>query len=175
MSLVTKSRLSRAKLGAVLRVHKSHSDILNAFNKAANLPVYNYRNECLRKGVVTMKVDIPELLNRIRKCYIGDVSDECYGESDDIDVCISGVMKMTDEELEATVIHESMHYVCYIDRGYGKSCMCTRDEHQAMYFYGNDIQNYSTTTCVSCISPTKHYGKPNSDCCCPYRSLRIYE
>ncbi len=65
--------------------------------------------------------------------------------------------KMTDEELVTTLIHEALHYICYTDRGYGYRCMCTRDEHHAMFLYHRDIQDYPT--CVSCIETT------DCDCC----------
>ena len=37
---------------------------------------------------------------------------------------------MTMADFVSTIMHESMHYICKVDRGYGFVDMCTRDEHE---------------------------------------------
>ena len=152
MSLVTNARLARAKYQAVRRVIGNEDKIVDCFVRTAFMSAYCNRFSRPRQDVVGINIKISEILRRIRIAIITDVKDNCYGESDDEEVCISGVMKMTDEELITTIIHEALHYICYTDRGYGYNCMCTRDEHHAMYLFGRDIQEYPT--CVSCIETT---------------------
>jgi len=157
MSIVTNARLARAKYQAVRRVFGNEESIKESFEKTAHLSGFCSRFQRPRQDIVRIKVNTEEILKRIRIAIITDVKDNCYGESDDEEVCISGVMEMTDEELITTLIHESLHYICYTDRGYGWRSMCTRDEHHAMFLYHRDIQDYPT--CVSCIETT------DCDCC----------
>jgi len=152
MSLVTNARLARAKYQAVRRVIGNEDQIVDCFVRTAYMSAYCNRFSRPRQDVVGIDIKISEILRRIRIAIITAVKDNCYGESDDEEVCISGVMDMTDEELITTLIHEALHYICYTDRGYGYNCMCTRDEHHAMYLFGRDIQEYPT--CVSCIETT---------------------
>jgi len=157
MSLVTNARLARAKYQAVRRVIGNEDRIVDCFVRTANMPAYCNRFSRPRQKIARIYVKTDEILKRIRIAILTDVKDNCYGESDDVEVCISKVMEMTDEELVTTLIHEALHYICYTDRGYGYRCMCTRDEHHAMFLYHRDIQDYPT--CVSCIETT------DCDCC----------
>ena len=153
MSLVTPARLARAKYQAIRRVLGTEASVKESFERTGNMTGFCSRFQRPRQNIVRIKVKTEDILDRIRMTKIAEVKSECYGESDDIEVCISGVMEMTDNELIATIIHEALHYICYTDRGYGWRSMCTRDEHQAMYYYGRDIQDYPT--CVSCIESTE--------------------
>jgi len=149
-TLVTNSRLTRAKYQAVRRVIGSDNKIINVFTKVANQPGYCTRYQRPRQKVKRIKIKTEDILQRVRNAKLMNVSEQCYGESDDLEVCISNTMPMTEDELTATIIHEALHYICYVDRGYGFRCMCTRDEHLAMSYYGRDIQ-IPEDACISCL------------------------
>jgi hypothetical protein len=153
MSIVTPARLSRAKYQCVRQGLKSTSDIISAFYRAAdmpgkkwgycecsNFPDYCQWGPCARNEVTRITIDTDEFIQRIRMAKLDPVKDGCYGESDDCEVCISEIMEMTDEELRGTIIHEALHYICKVDRGYGYQWMPTIDEHTAMHIFGKDIQ-----------------------------------
>jgi len=138
-TLVTNARLARCKLQAVKRILDSPNRVLVAFERVARMSGHNYKGKCPRKRAIGLEINLEELIKRARMCEIGSVSDNCYGESDDMEVLVSGVLPMTDSELIGTIIHEALHYICKVDRGYSYCWMCTRDEHLAMEMYGNIV------------------------------------
>ena len=153
MSIVTPARLARAKYQCVRRALISTDEIKSAFLDAAKMPgnKWGYRicydnpdycqwGPCARNEVTRITINTDEFIQRIRMAKLYPVEDGYYGESDDCEVCISEIMEMTDEELRGTIIHEALHYICKVDRGYGYHWMSTIDEHTAMHIFGEDIQ-----------------------------------
>jgi len=138
-TLVTKERLARCKYQAVKRILNSPNHVLTVFERVARMSGHNYKDACPRKRAIGLEINLDELVKRARMCEIGPVTDGCYGESDDMEVLVSGVMPMSDYELTGTIIHEALHYICKVDRGYYYRWMCTRDEHLAMEMYGNIV------------------------------------
>jgi len=128
--LVTPARLARAKFRAVRLFMQHRDDIEAAFRSFC----FGQYDKCTR-----VKVDMDEAIQRARRCIIDPFLEKVWGESNDEDVAVSDEFPMTDAELVGTVMHEALHYVVRLDRGYGWRDLCTRVEHEVMAFLG-DIQ-----------------------------------
>ena len=127
---VTAARLGRAKFQAVRNL-MTHRDYINETFRSFCFGKYD---KCKR-----VKVDMDEAIQRARRCTINPFLEKVWGESNDEDVHVSDEFPMTDAELIGTIMHEALHYVCRLDRGYGWRDLCTRVEHDVMAHLG-DIQ-----------------------------------
>lgn len=127
--LITDMSLQRAKSRAIRQIRMYENEIIMMFNKVAKKTNTNSINTRVR-------VDIDEAIERCRSATLKEMKQ--YGICDEINVCISSSYPMTDSDLVATIMHESMHYICKVDRGYGWIDMCTRDEHEVFRRLGED-------------------------------------
>ena len=127
---VTQVRLARAKFKAVRLLMQYRDDIKTTFESFCFVAY----EKCTR-----VKVDMDDAIRRARVCKIDPFLENVWGESNDEDVAVSDEFPMTDAELVGTIMHEALHYVCRLDRGYGWRDLCTRVEHEVMEFLG-DIQ-----------------------------------
>ena len=84
-----------------------------------------------------VRVNMDEAVARVRRCEINRLLEGVWGESNNEDVHVSTEFDMTDPELVGTIMHEALHYVCRLDRGYGFRDLCTRVEHEVMEFMGD--------------------------------------
>lgn len=120
--LVTAMSLQRAKSRAIRQIRKFEKEILEVFIMVAKKTNTNSINTRIR-------VDIDSAIERVRNVSLKDMPKQ-YGICDEINVCVSSSYPMSNTDLVSTIMHESMHYICKVDRGYGWIDMCTRDEHE---------------------------------------------
>lgn len=126
---VTHMSLQRAKSRAIRQIRMYETEIVGMFTKVAKETNTNSINTRVR-------VDIENAIERCRTVKLKEMKQ--YGICDEIEVCVSSSYPMTDSDLVATIMHESMHYICKVDRGYGWIDMCTRDEHEVFRRLGED-------------------------------------
>lgn len=127
---VSQMRLQRAKSSAIRQIRLYEKEIVNMFTKVAKETNTNSINTRVR-------VDIESAIERARNVSLKDMPKQ-YGICDEIEVCVSSSYPMTQADLISTIMHESMHYICKVDRGYGWIDMCTRDEHDVFRRLGED-------------------------------------
>ena len=119
---VTEMSLQRGKSRAIRQIRMFQNEIIAMFTKVAKETNTNSIN-------TRVKVDIESAIERVRETTLKDMPKQ-YGICDEINVCVSNSYPMTMADLVSTIMHESMHYICKVDRGYGFIDMCTRDEHE---------------------------------------------
>lgn len=119
--LVTEMRLTRAKSSAIRQIRKYKKEIVEVFNLVAKETNTNSINTRVR-------VDIESAIERVRNVSLKDMPKQ-YGICDEVNVCVSSSFPMCHADMVCTIMHESMHYICKVNRGYGWIEMCTRDEH----------------------------------------------
>lgn len=119
--LVTQMSLQRAKSRAIRQIRIFKDEIIAMFTKVAKETNTNSLNTRVR-------VDIENAIERCRTVTLKEMKQ--YGICDEINVCVSNSYPMTMTDLVSTIMHESLHYTCRVDRGYGWIDMCTRDEHE---------------------------------------------
>ena len=118
--LVTQMSLQRAKSRAIRQIRIFQHEIIAMFTKVAK--------ETNTNSIHTrVNVDIEKAIERCRTVTLKEMKQ--YGICDEVEVCVSNSYPMTMTDLVSTIMHESMHYICRVDRGYGFFDMCTRDEH----------------------------------------------
>ena len=120
--LVTQMRLQRAKSRAIRQIYNNKDEIVAMFTKVASETNTNSVN-------TAVKVDIESAIERVRTTELKDMPKQ-YGICDEINVNVSSSFPMTQADLVSTIMHESLHYTCKVNRGYGFVDMCTRDEHE---------------------------------------------
>ena len=120
--------MARAKFFAARHMLQRRDDIEKCFTSFC----FAQYDKCKR-----VKVDMDEAIARVRRCEINSFLEGVWGESNDEDVYVSNEFDMTDPELVGTIMHEALHYVCRLDRGYGWRDLCTRVEHEVMEFMGD--------------------------------------
>ena len=119
--LVTEMSLQRAKSRAIRQIRIFQNEITAMFTKVAKETNTNSLNTRVR-------VDIENAIERCRAVTLKEMKQ--YGICDEINVSVSNSYPMTMTDLVSTIMHESLHYTCKVDRGYGWIDMCTRDEHE---------------------------------------------
>lgn len=118
---VTQMSLQRAKSRAIRQIRIFQNEIIAMFTKVAIETNTNSINTRVR-------VDIEKAIERCRTVTLKEMKQ--YGICDDVNVCVSSSYPMTMTDLVSTIMHESLHYTCKVNRGYGWIDMCTRDEHE---------------------------------------------
>lgn len=122
--------MARAKFFAASTLRQHRNEIAQCINDY----VFAEYDKCKR-----VRVDMDKAIQRARVCKIDPVLEGVWGESNDEDVWVSNEFEMTDPELVGTIMHEALHYVCRVDRGYGFRDLCTRVEHGVMEFMGDIV------------------------------------
>jgi hypothetical protein len=122
--LVSKKRINRAKKIVKLILEEEKVKIINAFKMLVKKK-YDSKK--------TVNVDIESAIECVNNTVLSKESDDIYGESDGEKIWISEV-KMSDEYLVGTILHESLHHICTLD---GKD-ICEKDEHYVMNYLGDD-------------------------------------
>ena len=80
---------------------------------------------------MNVKVDILGAIDMVENTTLHTDDEGLYGESDGVQIWISSV-KMSNEALIGTILHESLHNICTIN---GKD-ICEKDEHSIMESLG---------------------------------------
>lgn len=121
---VSKKRIRRATRIVKLILEEEEDKIVKAFKMLVKKR-YNSKKK--------VEVDIDSAIECVDNTVLSKESDEIYGESDGEKIWISEV-KMSDEYLVGTILHESLHHICTLD---GKD-ICEKDEHYVMNYLGDD-------------------------------------
>ena len=95
--------------------------------------IYGTYTKTRRTQIITQLI-----YDRIRMAELAPI-DDCWGESNDEYVHVSSKFNMSDADIQGTLLHEALHYIARIDRGYGYRDMCARAEHDVMKMLGEDV------------------------------------
>eukprot|EP00091_Calanus_sinicus_P024995 TRINITY_DN9295_c0_g1_i2.p1 TRINITY_DN9295_c0_g1~~TRINITY_DN9295_c0_g1_i2.p1 ORF type:complete len:158 (+),score=38.03 TRINITY_DN9295_c0_g1_i2:109-582(+) len=121
---VSHKRLQRAKPIVVLILQQEEKRITQAFVEFCK---GRYRGQ---NRVVTL--DFKAAIERVKDAKLQPDNEERYGESDGFTIWIAR-MKMSDEELVGTLLHEALHCIAIIDN----KEICAKDEHQVIRELGD--------------------------------------
>ena len=102
---VSKKRIRRATRIVKMILEEEEDKIVNAFKMLVKKR-YNSKKK--------VEVDIQSAIECVDNTILSKESDEIYGESDGEKIWISEV-KMSDEYLVGTILHESLHHICTLD------------------------------------------------------------
>merc|ERR1711874_393541 len=122
---VSHKRLQRAKSIVVIILAQEEKRITRAFVEFCKRR-YHGQNR-----VVTL--DFQAAIQRVKNAKLQPDNDERFGESDGFTIWIAR-MKMSDEELVGTLLHEALHCLAMIDN----KEICAKDEHQVIRELGDD-------------------------------------
>jgi hypothetical protein len=120
---VSQKRINRAKNIVKLILDQERNKIEKAFKIFARKKYYNQN--------VNIKVDINSAINMVENTILHTDDQELYGESDGTQIWITAI-KMSNEALIGTILHESLHNICTIN---GKD-ICEKNEHAIMVSLG---------------------------------------
>ena len=120
---VSQKRINRAKNIVKLILDQERLKIKKAFHTFAKKKFYNQN--------VNVNVDINCALNMVDNTTLHTNDEALYGESNGIQIWISSI-KMSNETLIGTILHESLHNICTINDKY----ICEKDEHAIMESLG---------------------------------------
>lgn len=120
---VSQKRINRAKNIVKLILDQERLKIRKAFHTFAKKKFYNQN--------VNVNVDINCALNMVDNTTLHTNDEALYGESNGIQIWISSI-KMSNETLIGTILHESLHNICTINDKY----ICEKDEHAIMESLG---------------------------------------
>ena len=123
---VSQKRINRAKTIVKLILQQEKNRIEKAFNTFAKKKFYNQK--------VNIKVDILAAINMVDNTTLHTDDQDIYGESDGEQIWISSV-KMSNETLIGTILHESLHNICTINN----KDICEKDEHAVMVDLGEKL------------------------------------
>ena len=123
---VSQKRINRAKVIVKYILQQKSNKIIKAFETFAKKKYYNQNP--------TTIVDIERAILMVENSTLY-TDDEClYGYSDGYSVYISAI-KMSNEALVGTILHESLHNIAMIN---GKD-ICEKDEHTVMKSLGEQL------------------------------------
>lgn len=122
---VSKKRIKRCVKIVELMLDENRNRITKTFYEFAKKKFYNKS--------VKVEVDIDSAIDAVNNTILHTDDDALYGESDGITIWISSI-KMSDEELVGTILHESLHNICTINN----KEMCEKDEHAVMRQLGDN-------------------------------------
>ena len=120
---VSQKRINRAKNIVKLILDQERLKIRKAFHTFAKKKFYNQN--------VNVNVYINCALNMVDNTTLHTNDEALYGESNGIQIWISSI-KMSNEALIGTILHESLHNICTINGKY----ICEKDEHAIMESLG---------------------------------------
>ena len=120
---VSQKRINRAKNIVKLILDQERLKIRKAFHTFAKKKIYNQN--------VNVNVDINCALDMVDNTTLHTNDEALYGESNGIQIWISSI-KMSNETLIGTILHESLHNICTINDKY----ICEKDEHAIMESLG---------------------------------------
>ena len=120
---VSQKRINRAKTIVKLILEQEENKITKAFQTFARKKFYNQN--------VNVKVDILGAIDMVENTTLHTDDEGLYGESDGVQIWISSV-KMSNEALIGTILHESLHNICTIN----DKDICEKDEHSIMVSLG---------------------------------------
>ena len=120
---VSQKRINRAKNIVKLILDQERLKIRKAFHTFAKKKFYNQN--------VNVNVDINCALNMVDNTTLHTNDEALYGESNGIQIWISSI-KMSNEALIGTILHESLHNICTIN----SKDICEKDEHSIMESLG---------------------------------------
>ena len=123
--IVSKKRINRLKPIVKNLLIVEEDKILNAFKTLARK---RYRGKTMM-----IKIDIPYALNRVDTVVLATDNEDIYGETDGYTIWISSI-KMSDEILLGTMLHEALHGLVT----FNKKGICEKDEHYCMSILGDD-------------------------------------
>ena len=122
---VSVKRIKRCVKIVKLILDENRNKITKSFTDFARKKYYNKN--------INIIVDIDSAIEAVNNTILHTDDDELYGESDGITIWISSI-KMSDEELIGTILHESLHNICTINN----KEMCEKDEHSVMRQLGDN-------------------------------------
>ena len=123
---VSQKRINRAKIIVKYILRQESNRIIKAFESFAKKKYYNQNP--------IINVDMKRAVSMVENTTLY-TDDEClYGYSDGYSVYISAI-KMSNEALVGTILHESLHNIGMIN---GKD-ICEKDEHTIMKSLGEQL------------------------------------
>ena len=125
---VSQRRINRAKVIVKCILEQESQKITKAFEIFAKKKFY--------KQTPKTKVDMKKAIDMVENTILSTDDDGLYGESDGEQIWISAI-KMSNEALVGTILHESLHNICTIN---GKD-ICEKDEHAIMNSLGEQLDN----------------------------------
>ncbi len=120
---VSQKRINRAKNIVKLILNQEKNKIEKAFKIFARKKYYNQN--------VNVNFDIDSAIKMVENTTLHTDDEELYGESDGFQIWITAI-KMSNESLIGTILHESLHNICTIN---GKD-ICEKNEHAIMKSLG---------------------------------------
>ena len=125
-SVVSQRRINQVKPRVIHILRNHETDIRKAFETLAT----RRRKRPPRK----IEMHFESAIAKVENAKLCAASEWAHGESDDTCIWIPA-NKLNDTMLMGTILHESLHYIATFD---GKD-ICTRDEHLAMKWLGENI------------------------------------
>ena len=124
-SYVSNKRINRAKKIVIQILIYEKNRIIDAFKTLAKKRYYNKK--------VNIKFHIDKVIDRVNTTKLARENDDLYGETDGYNIWVSSI-KMSEEELIGTILHESLHSSTTFDN----KEICEKDEHYVMRLLGDD-------------------------------------